>query len=120
MIPVADDRMFVVPRSVPSLDGDDVAFFVMQVSGEIQGHADGGEHLGRDFAIGGGHGGGHFRLCLLHFRLRGYLLGILLREIGSHATEDHRKDEKGDDDDEETHYRHNPALGIDPILVCQQ
>ena len=42
-----------------------------------------------------------------------------LEEARAAAKENRRKDEQGDDDDEETHNRHNPAFGINPLLVCQ-
>ena len=89
----------------------------MKVGREVEGHTDGGLHLGRNLALGQlGRRLHRHRLDLLHF----VLLGILLLEIGSHATKDGREDEEGDDDDEETSDGDNPAFGVDPIFVSQQ
>ena len=101
------------------LDGDDIALLVVEVGGEVQRHADGGQHLGRDFALGQS-GDGLLR-NLLHLFLRAFqFLGVLLDEVVGHATENGRKDEKGDDDDEESRDGDDPAFGIDPIFVSKQ
>ena len=115
---MSNSVILIVPRSCPSFDGDHIALLVVEVGGEIEGHADGGKHLRGNLTLGQFDGRLRGFRQLLH--LRGVFLGVLLLEIGSHTTENARKDEEGDDDNQKSRNGDNPAFGVDPVFVSQQ
>ena len=48
---MSNSVIFIIPRGVSSLDGDDIAFFIVKIGREVQSHADGGKDLVRDLAF---------------------------------------------------------------------